>query len=64
MAMNQWFRKGNSRRFHRIDMPIKFFIVPSSPIKDREIYATGANYFPSSFHAKIAGQKLEGANKF
>jgi len=59
MAMNQWFRKGNSRRFYRIDMPVRYFIVPTSPIKDREIYATGANYFPSSFHTKVAGQKLE-----
>ncbi len=59
MAMNQWFRKGNSRRFYRIDMPVRYFIVPSSPIKDREIYATGANYFPASFRSKVAGQKLE-----
>jgi len=59
MAMNSWFRKGNSRRFYRIDMPVRYFIVPSSPIKDREIYATGANYFPDSFHSKVAGQKLE-----
>jgi len=59
MVMNQWFRKGNSRRFYRIDMPVKYFIVPSSPIRDREIYATGANYYPASFHSKVAGQKLE-----
>lgn len=59
MAMNQWFRKGNSRRFYRINMPVRFFIVPASPIKDREIYATGANYFPETFHAKVAGQKME-----
>lgn len=59
MVMNQWFRKGNSRRYYRIDMPVRYFIVPASPIKDREIYATGANYYPSTFHAKVAGQKLE-----
>jgi len=29
-------------------MPIRYFITPSSPIRDREIYATGANYFPES----------------
>jgi len=40
--------KGNGRRFHRVDMPIRYFITPSSPIRDREIYATGANYFPES----------------
>lgn len=59
MAMNQWFRKGNSRRFYRIDMPVRYFIVSASPIKDREIYATGANYYPSSFHSKAAAQRLE-----
>lgn len=55
--MNKWFRKGNDRRFYRIDMPIRHFIVPSSPIRDREIYATGANYFPASFQSKITLQK-------
>jgi len=40
--------KGNGRRFHRVDMPIRYFITPSSPIRDRDIYATGTNYFPKS----------------
>ncbi|MDX1347771.1 MAG: PilZ domain-containing protein [Thiomicrorhabdus chilensis] len=56
--MNKWFRKGNARRFYRIDMPVRHFIVPSSPIKDREIYATGANYFPASFKSKVEAQKF------
>ncbi len=55
--MNKWFRKGNARRFHRIDMPIRYFIVPRSPIKDREIYATGADYFPASLLSKIEANK-------
>lgn len=59
MVMTHWFRKGNSRRFYRIDMPVKYFIVPSSPIQDREIFATGADYFPASFTAKISAQKME-----
>lgn len=45
--MQHWFRKGNARRFHRVDMPLRFFIIPSSPLEEREIYATGANYFPA-----------------
>ncbi|VAW47305.1 hypothetical protein MNBD_GAMMA04-539 [hydrothermal vent metagenome] len=40
--------KGNGRRFHRVDMPARYFITPSSPIRDREIYATGTNYFPKN----------------
>lgn len=40
-------------------MPVRFFIVPASPIKDREIYATGANYYPESFHEKVSGQRLQ-----
>lgn len=55
--MNKWFRKGNARRFHRIDMPIRYFIVPRSPIVDREIYATGADYFPASLVSQIEARK-------
>jgi len=40
--------KGNGRRFHRVNMPARYFIIPSSPIRDREIYATGTNYFPEN----------------
>lgn len=38
-------------------MPVRYFIVPSSPIKDREIYATGADYFPQSFLNVIETRK-------
>lgn len=55
--MNKWFRKGNARRFHRVDMPIRYFIVPRSPIRNREIYATGADYFPASLVSKIEARK-------
>lgn len=57
--MNKWFRKGNGRRFHRVDMPIRYFIVPSSPIKDREIYATGADYFPTPLVDMIETRKFD-----
>ena len=56
--MHQWFRKGNARRFHRVDMPVRHFIVPSSPITDREIYATGADYFPSLTRSRIEAAKF------
>ncbi len=55
--MNKWFRKGNARRFHRVDMPLRYFMVPRSPIRDREIYATGADYFPDSLLSKIEVNK-------
>lgn len=55
--MNRWFQKGNSRRFFRIDMPVRVFITPSSPIKDREIYATGIDYYPATRLALIETQK-------
>ncbi|WP_040727683.1 PilZ domain-containing protein [Thiomicrorhabdus sp. Kp2] len=57
--MNKWFRKGNGRRFHRVDMPLRYYIVPSSPIKDREIYATGANYFPQPLVDMIETRKYD-----
>jgi len=34
-------------------MPIKIFIIPSSPIKDYEIYASGINYFPDYIEKAI-----------
>jgi len=46
--MNTWLKNANGRRFHRVDMPVRYFIMPSSPIKDREIYATGVEYFPQT----------------
>lgn len=57
--MNRWFQKGNSRRFFRIDMPVHVFVAPSSPIKDRDIYATGIDYFPPSVQAHIEKEKYE-----
>jgi len=60
--MNKWFRKGNARRFHRVDMPLRYFIVPSSPIRDREIYATGADYFPPPLLAMIEARKYQTLN--
>lgn len=64
--MNKWFRKGNGRRFHRVNMPLRYFIVPSSPIRDREIYATGADYFPKPLLDMIEVKKyatLSSVNK-
>ena len=44
--MNKWSITANSRRFFRVDMPMRVFVTPSSPITDLEIYATGIDYFP------------------
>ncbi len=55
--MNRSFQRGNARRFYRIDMPVKVFMTPKSPIKDLEIYATGADYFPPSIEKKIIHKK-------
>lgn len=55
--MNRWFHKGNSRRFFRIDMPLKIFIAPASPIRDRDIFATGIDYFPPIIKQLIEYQK-------
>lgn len=51
--MHQWFRKGNARRFHRVDIPVRYFVIPSSPLEEREIYATGAEYFPQTVTNQI-----------
>ncbi|BBP42610.1 PilZ domain-containing protein [Thiosulfativibrio zosterae] len=52
--MNRWFQKGNARRWYRIDMPVRVFILPRSSIRDREIYATGVDYFPPSIKHSIS----------
>lgn len=57
--MARWIQKGNARRFYRIDMPIKLFIVPQTSIQDAEIYATGADYIPPGVQAKIAQNKAD-----
>lgn len=49
----------NVRRFFRINMPIRYFVTPSSPIRDREILASGANYFPPSVRKQLDDQKFE-----
>lgn len=38
-------------------MAVRYYIVPTSPIKDREIYATGANYFPQPIVDMIEKRK-------
>ncbi|WP_019895779.1 PilZ domain-containing protein [Hydrogenovibrio halophilus] len=57
--MNRWFQKGNARRFYRIDMPVKTFVTPASPIRDREIYASGLDYFPPTLRRYIENEKNE-----
>lgn len=54
--MNKWFLRENSRRFFRIDMPVRLYVAPSAPIKDAEIYATGIDYFPPVVNQLIKKQ--------
>ena len=52
--MALWFEKNNIRRFRRMDVSVKLFVTPSSPIVDMEIFALGIDYFPNSVKKKIA----------
>lgn len=52
--MSYWFEKQELRRFRRIEMPIKLLVTPADPIKDREIFALGIDYFPKSTTTKIS----------
>lgn len=49
-----WFEKNNFRRFRRMDMAVKLFVTPSNPIKDKELFALGIDYFPNTVQKKIA----------
>ncbi|MDR9498022.1 MAG: PilZ domain-containing protein [Hydrogenovibrio sp.] len=55
--MNRWFQKGNARRFFRIDMPVKVFVQPASPLKDPEIYANGSHYYTPALRQKLSNEK-------
>lgn len=57
--MSRWFQKGNARRFYRINMPLRVFLMPHSPIRDRDIYATGTDYFPPSIMQRIQIERKE-----
>jgi hypothetical protein len=57
--MAKWYLKGNARRFHRINMPLKTLILPKNAITDKEIYATGIDYFPPTIIQKINLEKRE-----
>ncbi|UQB41729.1 PilZ domain-containing protein [Thiomicrospira microaerophila] len=48
----------NVRRFFRINMPLRAYVTPRSPITDRDILATGANYYPDSVANQINHQKV------
>ncbi|MDG6777191.1 PilZ domain-containing protein [Thiomicrorhabdus sp. zzn3] len=39
-------------------MPVRYFIVPASPLEDCEIYATGVDYFPETVQNKINAYKF------
>lgn len=49
----------NARRFFRIDMPLQTYVTSSSPIIEREIFASGANYLPVSIVQKLHQEKLQ-----
>lgn len=48
----------NVRRFFRINMPLRSYVTPRSPIIDRDILATGANYYPESIVTHINDKKV------
>lgn len=57
--MGFWFENGDARRFPRIDMPIQVYLSPIKPIRDKQIYALGIDYFPTSVEKKIQKTKLD-----
>lgn len=57
--MGFWFENGDARRFPRIDMPVQVFITPTKPIRDKQVYAMGIDYFPPSVEKKIQKTKLD-----
>lgn len=56
--MGFWFENGDARRFPRIEMQVQLQITPIKPIRDKQIYALGIDYFPPSTEKKIQKAKL------
>lgn len=48
-----WYLKGNSRRFFRIDMPTRLFIVPVRGYSMSDIYTTGIQYANEAVLANV-----------
>jgi len=61
--LQTWFNKGNSRRFHRVNLPVQCFITPKEPIYQRQIFALGIDYYPASTQHRIKKQKIELENR-
>lgn len=57
--MGFWFENGDARRFPRIDMPVQVSISPVKPIRDKEVFALGIDYFPPSIEKQIQKTKLD-----
>lgn len=55
--MSYWFEKQELRRFRRIEMPVKILVTSADPIKDKEIFSLGIDYFPKTTLAKIKQDK-------
>lgn len=47
-----WFENGDARRFPRIEMPVQIYISPVNPIRDKDIFGLGIDYFPPSVEKK------------
>lgn len=54
-----WFLKGNARRFFRIDMPIKYCMLPRHFNFEKEVYSNGINYFNKAVESTINLKKRD-----
>ena len=51
--MSVWYQRGNQRRFHRLDMPIKLLVLPKDRPRGKPIFHWGIDYFPPSVEVEI-----------
>lgn len=54
-----WFEKHETRRFRRVDIPVKIYISPNEAIKNQQIFAYGIDYFPPTKRKKIKDAQKE-----
>jgi len=48
-----WYQRGNQRRFHRVDMPVRLMILPDKRPVGKVLFHWGINYFPPSVEVQI-----------
>lgn len=54
-----WFLRGNSRRFFRVDMPVRFFMLPKDQRSYHDVFCNGVSYMNEAFENQSSKLKSQ-----